>query len=141
MVSNTCFESLSFVPFSTDESFINNENDPDVNFYNDVFTLDTQYLAPDEFQRKFKPFSKQLLSILHLNIQSINKNFEAFEQFSFSLNFNFRIVSFSETWANDININKNSSFQLPNYNSEHQIIKSGKEEEYVSLLVTHLIIR
>ena len=50
MAPNTCFESLSFVPFSTDESFINNENDPDVNFYNDVFTLDTQYLAPDKFQ-------------------------------------------------------------------------------------------
>ena len=26
----------------------------------------------------------------------------------------------------DININKNSSFQLPNYNTEHQIRKSGK---------------
>ena len=97
MVPNTCFESLSFVPFSTDESFINNENDPDVNFYNDVFTLDTQYLAPDKFQRNFKPFSKKLLSILHQNIRSINKNFEAFKQFYLSLNFNFSIVCFSET--------------------------------------------
>ena len=127
MAPNTCFESLSFVPFSTDESFINNENDPDVNFYNDVFTLDTQYLAPDKFQRNFKPFSKKLLSILHQNIRSINKNFEAFKQFYLSLNFNFSTVCFSETWANDININKNSSFQLPNYNTEHrQIRKSGK---------------
>ena len=33
---------LSFVPFSTEERFINNENDPDFNFYNDVFNLDTQ---------------------------------------------------------------------------------------------------
>ena len=82
MAHNTCFESLSFVPFSTDESFINNENDPDVNFYNDVFTLDTQYLAPDKFQRNFKPFSKQSLSILHLNIGSINKKFEAFNSFT-----------------------------------------------------------
>ena len=128
MAPNTSFESLSFVPFSTDESFINNENDPDVNFYNSVFTHDTQYLAPDKFQRNFKPFSKQSLSILHLNIRSINKNFEAFKQFYLSLNFNFSIVCFSETWANDININKNSSFQLPNYNTEHQIRKSGKGE-------------
>ena len=36
------------------------------------------------------------------------------------------IVCFSETWANDININKNPSFQLPNYNTEHQIRKSSK---------------
>ena len=49
MAPNKCFESLSFVPFSTDESFIKNENDPDVDFYNDVFTLGTQYLAPDKF--------------------------------------------------------------------------------------------
>ena len=41
-------------------------------------------------------------------------------------NFNFSIVCFSEIWANDININKNSSFQLPNYNTEHQIRKSGR---------------
>ena len=74
MGPNTCCETLSFVPFSTDESFINNENDPDVNFYNDVFTLDTQYLAPDKFRRNFKPF-QQSLFILHLNIRSIKKFF------------------------------------------------------------------
>ena len=117
MGPNTCFESLSFVPFSTDESFINNENDPHVNFYNDIFTLDTHYLAPDKFQRNFKPF-QQSLFILHLNIRSIKKIF-------FYLSLNFSIVCFSETWANDININKNS-FQLRNYNTEHQIRKSGK---------------
>ena len=31
-----------------------------------------------------------------------------------------------KTWANDININKNSLFQLPNYNTEHEIRKSRK---------------
>ena len=56
MAPNICFESLSLIPFSTDESFINDENDADVNFYNGVFTLDTKYLAPDKFQRNFKPF-------------------------------------------------------------------------------------
>ena len=52
-----------------------------------------------------------------------------FKQFYLSLNFNFSIVWFLETWANDININKISSFQLPNCNTEHQIRKSGKGEE------------
>ena len=58
MAPNICFEFLSFVPFSTEESLINNENDPDVNFCNDVFTLDTQYLATDKLQRNLKPFFK-----------------------------------------------------------------------------------
>ena len=53
---NACFESESFVPFSIKESFINNEHDSGVNFYNGIFTLDTKYLAPDKFQRNFKPF-------------------------------------------------------------------------------------
>ena len=38
-----------------------------------------------------------------------------------SFKFNFNIACFSETLAN-----KNPSFQLPNYNIEHQIRKSGK---------------
>ena len=66
MAPNTCFESLSFVPCSTDESFINNENDPDVNFYNDVFTLDTQQLARDKFQGNLNSFTCLLISILAL---------------------------------------------------------------------------
>ena len=77
MAHNTCFESLSFVPFPTEKSFKSNENDPDVNFYNSVFTLDTQYLAPDKFQINFKPLSKQSLSILHLNV---NKNVKKYKQ-------------------------------------------------------------
>ena len=43
-----------------------------------------------------------------------------------SLKFNFSIICFSKTWANDVNTSKNVSSQLPNYNIEHQIRKSGK---------------
>ena len=89
-----------------------------------LFTHNILHLI--NFRRNFKPFSKQSLSILHLNIRSINKSFEAFKQFYLSPNFNFSVFCFSETWFNDININKNSSFQLPNYNTEHQIRKSGR---------------
>ena len=57
-----------------------------------------------------------------------------------SWNFNFSIFCFLETWAIDININKNSSFQLPNYNIEHQKIRQ-EEEGYASLFMNHLIKR
>ena len=79
--------------------------------------------------------------MLHPNIRSINKKFESLKQFYLSLNFDFAIVCFSETWDNDTNINKNSLFQLPNYNTELQIQILGKEEEYVSVAMNHLIIR
>ena len=122
---------ICHLPFLNKESFINNENNSDVNFYDNIFAFDTQYLAPDKFQRNFKPFSKQSLSILHLNIRSINKNFKAFKRFYLSLNFNFGIVCFSETWADDIKINKNSCFQLPNYNTEHQKIRKTRRCMYL----------
>ena len=32
MAPNTCFKSLSFVPFSTEEGFINNGHDPNGKF-------------------------------------------------------------------------------------------------------------
>ena len=136
---NTCFESLSFVPFPTDENFINNENDPDVNFYIDVCTLDTQYIAPDKFQRKLKPFSKQSLSILRLNIRSLNKHFEAFKQFYLSLNFHFSIVYFQKHGLM-ISIKTllfNYQITILNLRSDNQ----EKEEDYVSLCMTHLIMR
>ena len=60
------------------ECFADNNHDPDVNFYHDVSMLDTQYLVPDRFETNVKDFSKNSFSVLHLNIRSINKNFEAF---------------------------------------------------------------
>ena len=44
----------NFNPFSTKKSFVDNEHDPDVNFYHN-----TQYLAPDKFKTNFKDFSKK----------------------------------------------------------------------------------
>ena len=52
------FESMFFNPFSTKECVIDNDHDPDFNFYHDVSVLDTQYLVPDRFKTSFKDFSK-----------------------------------------------------------------------------------
>ena len=44
-------------PFSTKECFADNDHNPDVNFYHDVSTLDTQNLMPDNFKDfSEKPF-------------------------------------------------------------------------------------
>ena len=57
---------------------------------------------------------------MHLNIRSINKNFENFKMFLSNLNFSFSIICLSETWLNDSNVD-NSNYELPNYVSVHQI--------------------
>ena len=61
MTQGTDFESMLFNPFSTEDCFVDNDYDPDVNFYHDVSMLDTQYLMPDNFKTKFTDVSKKTL--------------------------------------------------------------------------------
>ena len=126
MTPDINFESMFLNPFSTRECIVDNDHDPDVNFYHDVSMLDTQYLMPDKFKTNFKDFSKNSFSVVHLNIRSINKNFEVFTEFYLKLNYIFSVICFSETWASEENISKNSTFQLKNYNVFHQVRNSCK---------------
>ena len=121
MTPDIIFESMFFHPFSTKEWIVDNDHDPDVNFYHDVYMLDTQCLMPDKFKTNFKDFPQNSFSVLHLNIGSINENFEVFTEFYSKLNHIFSVICFSETWASKENINKNSTFQLKNYNVIHQV--------------------
>ena len=112
MTPDINFESIFFSPFSTKECFVDNDHDPDVNFYHEVSLLDTQYLVPDKFKTNFNDFSKNSFSVLHLNIRSINKDFEAFTEFYSKLNYVFSVICFSETWAKGEDINNSSTFRL-----------------------------
>ena len=44
------FECLSYNPFRIHESSINSEHDPDMNFYQDISSLQTHYCSPYDFQ-------------------------------------------------------------------------------------------
>ena len=72
--------------------------------------LDAQYLMPDKFKTNFKDFSKNSFFVLHLNIRSINKHFEAFSKFQSKLNNIFSVICLSETWASEENMKKNLNF-------------------------------
>ena len=90
---------MFFNPFSTNISFVDNEHDPNVNCYHDFSMLDTEYLTPDKFNINVKDFFKNSFSALHLNLGSINKNFESFSEFYPKLNHILNLICFSETWA------------------------------------------
>ena len=51
MTPDTNFESIFFNSFSTKKCFVDNDHNPDVNFYHHVSMLDTQYLMPDKFKQ------------------------------------------------------------------------------------------
>ena len=97
MTPGTNFESMFFNIFSTKECFVDNDHNPDVNFYHDVCMLDTQNLMPDKFKINFKDFSKNSFYVLHLNIRSININFEVFSEFYSKLNHVFSVICFPKT--------------------------------------------
>ena len=76
MTPDINFESLSYNPFSIHESSIDSEHDPDINFYQDISSLETHYCSPNDVKNNFQSFLKDYFSVLHLNIRSMNKNFE-----------------------------------------------------------------
>ena len=98
MTPDINFESLSYNPFSIHKSSINSEHDPDSNIYQDISSFETYYCSPNDFQNNFQCFLKDSFSVLHLDITSMNKNFESFKEFYSEINFKFSIVCFSETW-------------------------------------------
>ena len=88
---------------------------------------------PEELQNFLGDDKDENVSVLHLNVRSINKNFESFKIFLSNLNFSFSIICFSETWLNDSNLD-NSNYELPNYVGVHQIknhYKGGGVSVYI----------
>ena len=115
---------MCFNSFLANDSLNDSNQNPDVNFHHNISSLESNYLSPSKIDKNFQNFSKESFSVLHLNIRSMNKNFEAFQDFYKSLNTKFSIICLTETWANDSDINHNSLFQLEGYIPVHQIRKS-----------------
>ena len=79
MPPNGSFESQSFNPFSVNEDLKDNDQDPDVNFYQtQICSPDTSYHIPNEVKEILENFQQKLFSVLHLNIRSMSKNFKSF---------------------------------------------------------------
>ena len=117
------FENLKFDPFSSDKILLDNCNDPDSNFFRNNFqNLDTRYFSCDESSLFCDSHHQksQLFSILHVNIRSMNRNFENFKRFLADTNELFKILCISETWC-DKNSCESSHFQLPGYSHVNQV--------------------
>ena len=127
MPPNGSFESQSFNPFSVNGDFKDNDQDPDVNFCpTHISSLDTSYYIPNELNENLENFQQKSFSVLHLNIRSMNKNFESFREILDSLNllgFSFSAICLSETWCQP-HKTSNSNLQIPDYVSLHQIRKN-----------------
>ena len=110
MAPDANFELMLYNPFTVNDNFFNSESDPDINFYSDISPLDTKYFNPNEIREGFECLCKNGFSVLHVNIRSINKNFEISNNFYSKLNCKFSVICFSETWATDNLICNDSKF-------------------------------
>ena len=89
------FENLKY---DSGNILFDNSSDPDLHFYNtNVKNLNTPYILPGELQKLLRDDKDENVSVLHLNIRSINKNLQNFKMFLSNLNLSFSVICFSET--------------------------------------------
>ena len=111
------FEEMSYKPFEVDESItVNPELDPDVNFFQNISSLDTKYFSLNETKNFVNNIDSKSFSVLHLNIRSMKKNFETFREFVENLKPSFSVICLSETWC-ESDDTKNSNYSLEGYKS------------------------
>ena len=117
------------------------DNDPDINFFNNKYdAVNSPYFSLAEVPCKVEKLLENSFSVYHINIRSLNKNFDKLLEFLSIMNNEFDILAISGTWCNDDNININSFYQIPNYTSIHQIGKIAIKVEvwyciYIKLLL------
>ena len=98
-----------------------NQFNPDENYYKDtlVDNYECKYYVEETFNTNFHKNSINFgnsLSMINFNIRSAMKHLNEFDAYLETLNFNFRIIGLTESWAKDSNV---EMLNLPNYKCEH----------------------
>ena len=87
---------------------------------NNFQTIEANYFSAEETSKKLREISDDTsFSLFHLNIRSMNKNFEQFNLLLGECQYKFSIICLTETWCSDETFRNNSNFQLDEYDSIH----------------------
>ena len=123
MTPEPSFESLSYKPFAVDGNLtVNAELDPDVNFFQNISSLNAQYFNIDV------SISSDSFLVLQINVRSMQKNFEKFQEFFKTLKFNFSAVCLSGTWCDSIDSTKIRTIGFMDINPFIKLEMVAKEE-------------
>ena len=135
-VENESFENISYNPFDSQNILNDQKNDRDINFFNEKpDTANSPYYNVDKLHSSSQNLLKNLFSVLHIIIGSMNKNFENLCEHLSHVKGNFSIIGLTETWFSDDKVDKNSLWQLLNYTAIHQIRNSGQKGGGTALYV------
>ena len=89
---DTNFESISYNLFTKNDNCVNTKSNPDIYFFSDISALDTKYFNQSKTSEGFEFLCKNALSVLHVNITSVNKHLESFKHFYSTLNCTFSVI-------------------------------------------------
>ncbi|XP_065639635.1 uncharacterized protein LOC136072356 [Hydra vulgaris] len=122
------YESLIF-NFRNKHIGSDENTDPDINYFNDLKVDCFYHYASElkEFLSKNGDENKKI-RIVHINIRSMNKNFENLRHFIEETKNYFDIICLTETWCSQNELNNNSNFHFPNFETillERQLNKRG----------------
>ena len=102
--------------------------DPGKNFFNGKLQqIDSPYFSEENFIATSEQLNKDNLTILHLNIRSLNANIDNFREFLGSLNGNFSVIVLTESWC-DETANENS---LLNFDNHYSVDKTRNNKKSV----------
>ena len=119
------FEKLGFDPFGFGNVILNNTNDPDENIFNNLSQTDSVFYAIEEAATRLKQFNDKTFSVLHLNVKSLNQNFESLKELLTAIKFEYKVICLTETWCSYDPRNE-TLFDLENYTSINQVKKHGR---------------
>ena len=134
---NSALETLKFNPYDSENLLLDNNSDPNENFFKESNFTDTKYFSVEEAKLKLSCSKSNSFSLLRLNIRSLQRNFDKLTEFLDNLNFEFKVIS--KTWCSE-NVSCNSLHKIPNYNSIHQIRGNGKAGGGVAMFIRNTLI-
>ena len=92
-----------------------------------MLKLDSPYSSSEEFFSLRVNTAQNDVSIFHLNFRSIKKTFGSFKLFLSSLNFNFSVICFLETWLDEETLSTSRClYELSKYKIIHQVRNHSK---------------
>jgi hypothetical protein len=114
-------ENMLFDPFelNDDDANVLDDIDPDTNFYNlheNSISNICKYYYPETLGSLVKDWTHpKNLSLMHLNIRSLSKNFSGLNVLLKTINHHFSIIATTETW---IKAHNTTLFELEGYSQE-----------------------
>ena len=129
------FENDKFNLFEAETILINNNFDPDSNFFNEkINSVESTYYTHEEFV-SFSINLSENVFIIQSNMRSLYKNKDKLKVFLNDIKGKFSVYVLSETWIDDDKADLNSLFHIPNYSFIHEKRKTNRKDAGLGIYV------